>query len=209
MQQMTRRSFLTAATAALAGAVLDPERLLWVPGRRTYFDFGALPPVDLWPNVIGVNGAKADLMQMAADLVNGAALAIPVWSWRGGEPGGDKSRLFDPPERHARPVRLVDGLPAVGFARMHRVFVGPHHPLSSAVDVARAAAKQPCEVVASPRELAAVVPSYVGTSESAAAYDAKTGIVVRLTRYDEVGRGTVVDVDYVGRCWTPTRDGRA
>ena len=34
-----RRSFLTsAATAAIGVMVLDPEKLLWVPGQRSYFD---------------------------------------------------------------------------------------------------------------------------------------------------------------------------
>lgn len=36
---MNRRTFLTRATAAAVGAlVLDPERLLWTPGARTFFD---------------------------------------------------------------------------------------------------------------------------------------------------------------------------
>jgi hypothetical protein len=37
---MHRRAFLQLATAAAAGLVLDPERALWVPGRKTIF----LPP---------------------------------------------------------------------------------------------------------------------------------------------------------------------
>ena len=32
-----RRAFLSLLTAAAAGLVLDPERLLWVPGRKTIF----------------------------------------------------------------------------------------------------------------------------------------------------------------------------
>ena len=32
-----RRGFLNALGAFAAGAVLDPERLLWVPGRKTIF----------------------------------------------------------------------------------------------------------------------------------------------------------------------------
>ena len=35
---MNRRHFVTALTAATAGFTLDPERLLWVPGKKTYFD---------------------------------------------------------------------------------------------------------------------------------------------------------------------------
>jgi hypothetical protein len=37
---MTRRGFLTsimAASAAAAAVELDPERLLWIPGARTFF----------------------------------------------------------------------------------------------------------------------------------------------------------------------------
>lgn len=34
---MNRRTFLALAPA-LAGFALDPERLLWVPGRKSYFD---------------------------------------------------------------------------------------------------------------------------------------------------------------------------
>lgn len=38
---MNRRGFLTALGLGAAGLVLDPERLLWVPGQRTIF----LPPL--------------------------------------------------------------------------------------------------------------------------------------------------------------------
>jgi hypothetical protein len=38
---MNRRAFLTTLAAGLAGAALDPERLLWVPGKKTIF----LPPL--------------------------------------------------------------------------------------------------------------------------------------------------------------------
>ena len=34
---MNRRHFLQFAAAATAGLVLDPERLLWVPGKKTIF----------------------------------------------------------------------------------------------------------------------------------------------------------------------------
>lgn len=38
MADFTRRQFLQRAGAAIAaGMVLDPERLLWVPGAKTYF----------------------------------------------------------------------------------------------------------------------------------------------------------------------------
>lgn len=35
---MNRRHFLSVLASVAAGAVLDPERLLWRPGARTYFD---------------------------------------------------------------------------------------------------------------------------------------------------------------------------
>jgi hypothetical protein len=35
---MNRRSFLGLSSAALAAFTLDPERALWVPGQRSYFD---------------------------------------------------------------------------------------------------------------------------------------------------------------------------
>lgn len=34
---MNRRAFLSTLVAGLAGAALDPERLLWVPGQKTIF----------------------------------------------------------------------------------------------------------------------------------------------------------------------------
>lgn len=34
---MNRRAFLGSLAAALVGATFDPERLLWVPGQRTFF----------------------------------------------------------------------------------------------------------------------------------------------------------------------------
>lgn len=38
---MNRRHFLGSLAALSAGMALDPERALWVPGRRTYFDIVA------------------------------------------------------------------------------------------------------------------------------------------------------------------------
>lgn len=40
---MDRRHFFSTLVAGMAGMVLDPERLLWVPGQRTYF-FLSSPP---------------------------------------------------------------------------------------------------------------------------------------------------------------------
>jgi hypothetical protein len=45
LQRMNRRGFLGMFGAALATAVLDPEKLLWVPGRITY----SLPPNPVLP----------------------------------------------------------------------------------------------------------------------------------------------------------------
>ena len=41
---MNRRQFLAATAAAVGAFALDPERLLYVPGRKTYFDTGAWSP---------------------------------------------------------------------------------------------------------------------------------------------------------------------
>lgn len=41
---MNRRAFLGSLASLAAGMALDPERALWVPGRKTYFDIQA-PPV--------------------------------------------------------------------------------------------------------------------------------------------------------------------
>jgi hypothetical protein len=41
---MNRRGFLQTLAAGLAGAALDPERLLWTPGAKTHF----LPPPKGW-----------------------------------------------------------------------------------------------------------------------------------------------------------------
>lgn len=56
---MHRRAFLGTLSAGLAGMVLDPERALWVPGRRTYHDMGAFvrpPTAWLW-RVRGIDGS--------------------------------------------------------------------------------------------------------------------------------------------------------
>lgn len=43
---MNRRSFLRALLAATPALVLDPEKLLWVPGQKKIFDLGANLGVD-------------------------------------------------------------------------------------------------------------------------------------------------------------------
>lgn len=73
---MNRRSFLGLSGASLAGFALDPERLLWVPGQRSYFDLGqraARLPVDVWFDAVWdrgtddvrVNGLSVDRESMA------------------------------------------------------------------------------------------------------------------------------------------------
>jgi len=47
---MNRRGFLGSLATLAAGLVLDPERLLWVPGQKTIF----LPPIPVFganPNI--------------------------------------------------------------------------------------------------------------------------------------------------------------
>lgn len=46
---MNRRSFLSLLGLGAAGLVLDPERLLWVPGAKTIF----LPPVRVFASPFG------------------------------------------------------------------------------------------------------------------------------------------------------------
>jgi hypothetical protein len=41
---MNRRSFLTLAAASAAALAVDPERLLWTPGKRVTFDLWTPPP---------------------------------------------------------------------------------------------------------------------------------------------------------------------
>ena len=44
---MNRRSFLSALATAASAMALDPERLLWVPGKKTIFI--PLPPSPFFP----------------------------------------------------------------------------------------------------------------------------------------------------------------
>jgi hypothetical protein len=61
---MNRRLFLSTLGLAAAGMALDPERLLWVPGRKTIF----LPAVQkgLTATLLDINGR-----QVAAAWLNG------------------------------------------------------------------------------------------------------------------------------------------
>jgi hypothetical protein len=51
---MNRRAFLGALGAAIAGATLDPERLLWVPGRKRIFIPAPQPAVFLPPFFVAI-----------------------------------------------------------------------------------------------------------------------------------------------------------
>ncbi len=61
-----RRGFLGALGAFAAGAVLDPERLLWVPGRKTIF----VPAKPIVQRLVFHRDAYALVM---ADLIGEAA----------------------------------------------------------------------------------------------------------------------------------------
>ncbi len=69
MTNTSRRGFLGLLATVAAGAVLDPERLLWVPGAKTWF----LPSVELSAASYGVELPRSVLIelvtrQMLADL---------------------------------------------------------------------------------------------------------------------------------------------
>lgn len=67
---MNRRGFLKAAVVGLAGiaaAQLDPERLLWVPGARTFF----IPErIAFHPNAFEMTMSPLALARSAQDLAN-------------------------------------------------------------------------------------------------------------------------------------------
>lgn len=68
---MNRRSFLarlsTGLAAAVAGATIDPERLLWIPGQKAVFDLGARPtlvidsPLEPFVQAITMDKMLADM----------------------------------------------------------------------------------------------------------------------------------------------------
>ena len=57
---MNRRGFLTALTTLGAGLTLDPERLLWVPGK--VFSFASPAPVFFGPSF-------AEVMQVSREVL--------------------------------------------------------------------------------------------------------------------------------------------
>jgi len=48
---MNRRGFLGSLAAAISAATLDPEKLLWVPGKKTIF----VPPLNVNPTLDELN----------------------------------------------------------------------------------------------------------------------------------------------------------
>lgn len=62
---MNRRGFLSVFGLGAAGLVLDPERLLWVPGARRIFDLGGIAIVESSGNTF-----------LTADWVAREALAV-------------------------------------------------------------------------------------------------------------------------------------
>lgn len=56
---MNRRSFFRAALAAAAVAAVDPERLLWTPGRKLI----SIPAVDKW-TAVQINQAPVPSIPM-------------------------------------------------------------------------------------------------------------------------------------------------
>lgn len=80
---VNRRGFLTTLAAAAAGAALDPERLLWVPGEKTVIlppaggwigvDFGwSEPEISIWRG--GIRGGKNELLTV--DMITKEALKV-------------------------------------------------------------------------------------------------------------------------------------
>jgi len=67
---LSRRGFLGLIPALAAGLVLDPDRLLWVPGRATWFDLGAggHPFVDLDWFVVEVQQMATRSLTFAASV---------------------------------------------------------------------------------------------------------------------------------------------
>lgn len=90
---MNRRGFIGAIGAALAGSMLDPERLLWVPGAKTisipkpnveyaaYKSAGALLDSfgDRWPKEWIMMANETD--QKFLDYINETCFSRASFSW--------------------------------------------------------------------------------------------------------------------------------
>lgn len=77
-----RRDFLATLAAAATGALLDPERLAWVPGKKSYFDIQppALP--------VGWMSAKGAHLLIAGDIITIDGYFVP------NSPGGELLQRF-------------------------------------------------------------------------------------------------------------------
>lgn len=72
---MNRRAFLGLGGAAALGMVLDPDLALWVPGRKTYFDMGAVEPLlpgyRIFAGTVLGKTVRPDVMEITFDLLSG------------------------------------------------------------------------------------------------------------------------------------------
>lgn len=111
---MNRRNFLSALAGLAATATLDPEKLLWVPGRKLISIPAPLPPVV-------VPGPAVDVIIQALRMVGAVP---PIFTPQGvGEALEECNRMLDrwnvdrrvlhhyhPARRHSLALRLADRL---------------------------------------------------------------------------------------------------
>lgn len=77
MNGMNRRSFLSLLSTAM---VLDPERLLWIPGKKTIF----IPPAPPLSEVVAVqlwgtsDGCTFSLLRSFTTMATGCSLCVPL-----------------------------------------------------------------------------------------------------------------------------------
>lgn len=72
MSILSRRGFLNTLAAALAGAVSDPERLLWTPGERTII----LPPAQGWITGVDWGTGRSQSFIVVSEIINREGLRI-------------------------------------------------------------------------------------------------------------------------------------
>jgi hypothetical protein len=99
---LSRRAFFARATAAAVGALtLDPERLLWVPGQKMFFDLGVnLQDHTAW--IQGLIDANGTVVLPAGTFRITAPLRIPHDRFVIGSPGPERTTLVwaGPPDGH-------------------------------------------------------------------------------------------------------------
>jgi hypothetical protein len=88
---MNRRSFLTALGIGVTAATLDPEKLLWIPGKKTIF----IPPAKV-----------PEIAKLVVGFANGSIKAgnygyVQVWGPVGG-------KTLDGPRLYRRVLALKD-----------------------------------------------------------------------------------------------------